>query len=104
MGVPVQNDARESISGVDVVVSDYVVFTQIGASLNFDQYHGNFPGVFHSVCRSQWDIDGLVFGYQTFLIIDGDLGRAFNHDPMLGTMMVRLQAERRARCTWMRLT
>lgn len=56
---------------------------------------GTFPGVFHPVCGAEGYINRLVLGHEFDLFADGHLGRAFNHDPVLGAVVVALQAERR---------
>ena len=82
-------------SGVDVLVANDVVLTEVAARLHFDQGQGHLAGVFHSVHRTQRDVDGLVLGDELNLLTDGYLGRAFDHDPMLSTVVMALQGQRR---------
>lgn len=49
------------LARVDILIADDIVFSQIGPSLHFDQYHGHLTGVLHAVFRAQGDIDRLVF-------------------------------------------
>ena len=42
---------------------------------------------------AQGDEGGLVFGQDKHLVAIGDLGGAGHHDPVLGSVMVLLQAE-----------
>ena len=42
---------------------------------------------------AEGDVDGLVFGNQAHLVVDGDPGGAFDDDPVFGAVVVALQAE-----------
>ena len=83
-------------AGVDVFVANDVILAEVAARLHFDQRQRHFAGVFHAVHGAQWDVDGLVLGDELNLFTDGHFGRAFDHDPVLGSVVVALQGQRRA--------
>jgi hypothetical protein len=85
-----------SAAGVDVLVADDVVLAEIAAGLHLDQHHRQFAGVLHPVHGAQRDVDRLVLGHQLHVAADGHLRGALHHDPVLGAVVVALQAERRA--------
>ena len=74
-----------------------IILTKVTASLYLDQDHGNFSRIFHSVDSPEWDVDGLVFADELYLIIHSNLGSAFYYDPMFRPVVMALQAQCRAR-------
>lgn len=49
------------------------------------------------MCHAQGDVGTLIFSEQNFFCSFGHQGCAFNNDPVLGTVVVHLQAQLAAR-------
>lgn len=73
---------RALAAGVDILVANDVVFTQIAAGSDLDQYHWNLARVLHPVNGPERNIDGLVFTDQLDAIINRHLCGAFYDDPI----------------------
>ena len=71
-----------------------VVFAQVAARLHFDDLQGQLARVRQPVHLTQRDVGALVFAQQQYLVAVGDFGRAADHHPVLGTVVVLLQRER----------
>ncbi len=61
--------------------------------LHFNNFERDGAGVDQAVHLAQWDVGGLVFGEEQHFGAISDFGRAFDHNPVLGTVVVLLQAE-----------
>ncbi|RMO06447.1 hypothetical protein ALQ47_05268 [Pseudomonas cichorii] len=82
---------------VDIFVTLDVVFTQVAARLDFDDFQRDLARVFQAVYRSDRDVGRLVFSQQEHVLVAGNLSRAGYHDPVLGAVVVHLQGEAGAR-------
>ena len=74
-----------------------IVLTQIAARLHLDDLQRHLARVGQAVDMAQRNKRGFVFTEQEDLIPVRYLGGALDHNPMLGTVMVHLQAQL---CTW----
>ena len=63
-----------SVPGVDILVTDDVVLTQIGAALHLDQMQIDLAGVFQPVHGPQRNVDRLVLGQQLHVLVYCDAG------------------------------
>lgn len=70
-----------------------VIFTQIAYRLNFDDFDRDRARISEAVNFPKRYIGGLVFTQKQHLIAIGHLGCAFDNDPVLGAVVVFLQAE-----------
>ena len=77
-----------------VIISDDIVFAEIGTGLDLDEEDGEFPAVLKPVALPQRDIDGLVFGHDPDLFPNGDMRCSCHHNPMFGPVMMALKRER----------
>jgi hypothetical protein len=67
-----------------------IVFAQIAARLDLDHFKLRDPGVVQAVDLADGDVGGLVLTEQKDLLALGDLGAAFDHDPVLRAVVVLL--------------
>src|SRR5262252_7918410 len=86
-------------SGPAVIVGNAydVVFAEIGAGLNLDQLQRQLAGILQPVLGADRDVDGLVLAHEHALLAALHDRRAVHYDPVLGAMIVLLQAELAAR-------
>jgi hypothetical protein len=49
--------SRTGTTGVDVIVADYVILTEVDACLDFDQDHGHLSRVLHAMDRTKGNVD-----------------------------------------------
>src|SRR5262245_4580712 len=78
---------------VNIVEAHDVVLAAIAADLHLDQFARDLAGIGEPMDAADRDIDGLVFVHAAHVVAERDLGRSFDHDPMLGAMEVLLQRE-----------
>ena len=74
---------------VAVFQPDDVVFTKIGAGLDFDRFERDLARVFQRMNDADGDVRRLVFSQQKFLIGIRDASRACDNDPVFGAVVVR---------------
>src|SRR5690606_15246543 len=79
-------------AAVGVLETDDVVLAQVAAGLDLDQLQRQLAGIAQAVGDAQRDVGALVLGQQDHLVPAGDLGRAADHHPVLGAVVVHLQA------------
>src|SRR5471030_3204104 len=82
---------------VDVLEAHDVVLAQVAAGLHFDQVQRHLAGIFQPVVHADRDIGRLVFRQQLDALAAGDAGRAADHHPVLGAVVVHLQRQLAAR-------
>src|SRR5690606_19450891 len=82
-----------SLATVGVVEADDIIFAEIGATLNLNDFQVHLAGVFQAMGGAQRDKGGLVFSQQQGFFATGDLGGAAHHDPVLGAVVVHLQRQ-----------
>jgi hypothetical protein len=70
---------------------------KIGAGLHFDELERDLARVFQAVRDSKWNIGRLVLCQDDFVVTVRNECCAFHDDPVLGTVMMHLQAQPRAR-------
>ena len=70
-----------------------IVLTQINPGLYLDDFERDVSGVGQTMGFAQRNIGRLIFGQQDGLVAIGDFGSALDHNPMLGPVVVHLQAE-----------
>src|SRR5688572_29343197 len=85
-------DARSGAAEL-VFDADDIVLAEIGAGLHFDQLQHDLSGVAEPMHAAERQVDRLVLREHYRLAIARHLGRAAHHYPVLGAMMVTLQAE-----------
>lgn len=78
---------------IGIFESNNIILTQITSRLHFNDFKGQFARVAQTVNVAERDESGLVFAQQKAALSVGDFGGAFDHHPMLGTVVVHLQAE-----------
>jgi hypothetical protein len=61
--------------------------------LDFDYFEGDRAWVCQAMSFAKGDVGGLIFGEQQFFVAAGDFGLTANDHPVLGTVVVLLQAE-----------
>lgn len=61
--------------------------------MDFDEFERHFAGVGEAVVGAQRDVGGLVFAEEEGFSIAGDFGSAAHDDPVLGAVVMHLQAE-----------
>jgi hypothetical protein len=49
--------SRTGTTGVNVIVADYVILTEVDACLDFDQDHGHLSRVLHAMDRTKGNVD-----------------------------------------------
>src|ERR1700712_1452811 len=89
-----------AISGgtaIGILEADDVVLAEIGTGLHLDDLERQLPRVRQAVRLAQRDVGALVLGEDRLAVAAGDLGRALHHDPVFGSVVMHLQAQRRAR-------
>src|SRR5690606_39840290 len=91
--VRARSDDRRPLSLVHILESHDVVFTQVAARLYLDQLQWNLAGVLQSVLAAQGDICALVLTQHENPVITGNAGSAAHYDPVLGAVVMHLQAE-----------
>src|ERR1700730_10158469 len=84
---------RLSAAIIDVVEPDNIVFAQVGAGLNLDQFEVDPAGVRHAMHATYRQIDRLVLVDKMDLVGAGDLGCSLDDDPVLGAMEMLLQGQ-----------
>ena len=80
-----------SLTIISVLNANDIVLAEIAARLNFNQLDVDFSRVGEAMNASDGKVNRLVFMNELVLSVDCHLGRAANHDPVLGAMMVFLQ-------------
>jgi hypothetical protein len=82
-----------SVPSIGVFKAHDVVFAQVTAGLDLDHLQISFTGILKAVLDAQGDVGALVFSEQDFFVTPGNQGCAFDHDSVLGAVVVHLQAE-----------
>ena len=75
---------------VAVLEAHDVVFPEVRAALDLDQFHGDPAGVGEAVFATYRDVGALVFPNQLFFAITFHQGCALHHHPVLGSVVVHL--------------
>src|SRR5690606_9462114 len=75
--------AYRSLAPELIFDADNVVLTEIRSRLHFDQFKNDLARICQSVGTAQREIDGLIFGKDLYLSINGHLAGALNDNPML---------------------
>src|SRR6218665_4006929 len=70
-----------------------VVFAEIGAGLHLDHLEADLAGVGETMDRALRYVDRLVLVQNGHLVVDRDLGRSLDADPVLGAVVMLLQGE-----------
>lgn len=70
---------------------DDIVFAEIAAGLNLDQFQRDLAGILQSVLRADRNVDRLILMNDLLDAVQRHQCRAANHNPVLGAMMVLLQ-------------
>src|SRR5260370_42554918 len=70
---------------------------KVGAGLHFDQLQRQLARILQPVFGADRDVDRLVLAQQAAFVAELHHRRAMHYHPVLGAMMVPLQAEPRAR-------
>ena len=73
---------------VSIFKSDYVIFSEVGAGLHFDDFQGLGPGVFQAVLRTHGDVGRFVLIQVERIFIAGDLCSTADDDPVLGALVM----------------
>src|SRR3546814_3663116 len=81
-------------SPVNILEAHDVVLAQVIARLHFDQFEWAIADVFQTMLHPDRDVRGLVGTQHQQVLATGDAGAAIDHHPMLGAVMMQLQAER----------
>src|SRR5688572_26497433 len=84
-------------AAVGVFETDDVVLAKIAAGLHLDDLERNLARVGQAVDLAEGNVGALVLAEDADLVAVRDLGRAADDDPVLGPVVVLLQAERCAR-------
>jgi hypothetical protein len=92
-GAAGDEDGHVGCPSVGVFEAHDVVFAQVAARLHLDDLQRHLARVGQAVHLAQRDVGALVLGQQDDLVAVGDLGRAADHDPVLGAVVVHLQAQ-----------
>ena len=77
---------------IAVVIAFNVAFIEVRSGLNLDETHQRIARICDSVFRADGNKRGPVRLQTQNLIVDGDLGYAFDDGPMFGAMPMRLPA------------
>ena len=85
------------VAPVGVLETHDVVLAEVGARLHLDDLQRHPARVGQPVHLSQRDVGRLVLAQHQHLVAVGDLGGAGDDDPVLGAVVVHLQAQGRAR-------
>src|SRR5580704_10082114 len=88
-----RGNKRGLVTAVLVGETDDVVFAEIAADLNLDQFERYRAGIGKAMHTADRDIDRLVFMNGADFRSDGDFGRPAHHDPMFGTVEMLLQRQ-----------
>src|SRR6478735_2309456 len=80
-------------AAVSVLEADDVVFAEVAAGLDFDDFERNRAGVAQAVRFAQRNVGRLILGQQHGLVAASDFSRAAHDDPVLGAVMMFLQAQ-----------
>src|SRR5207342_3902917 len=88
--------ASPSAASVHVLEADDVVLAQIAARLHLDQFQRHHARILEAVLHAQRDVGALVLREDDRLVATRDAAGATDHDPVLGAVVVHLQAQRRA--------
>ena len=88
--------SQASSPPVGILEADDVVLTQIAARLYLDDLEGQLARVGQPMHVAQRDVGRFVLTQQEGLLAVGDFGGALHDDPVLGPVVVHLQAEARA--------
>ena len=67
-----------------------IVFAQVAAGLDLDQFQIDLAGIFKTVPGPDGDIDQLVLVQDFYVIADRYPGGPAHHNPVLRTVMVHL--------------
>ena len=67
-----------------------VVFSEVLAALDLDQFHGDEAGVAEPVLAAERDVGALVFADQLLFAITLHKGGSMHYHPMFGSVMVHL--------------
>src|SRR4051812_25439303 len=84
-----------AISGgaaIGVLEADDVVLAEVGAGLHLDDLERQLARVREAVRLAERDVGALVLGQDRLAIAAGDFRGALDDDPVLGAVMVHLQA------------
>lgn len=81
------------MSSVCIFESNNIVFAEVTSRLNLYDLQLDGGWVSQSVYFTKRNIGGLIFGEEKNLIAVGDFGRAFDDDPVLGPVVMHLEAE-----------
>src|SRR5690554_864360 len=86
----------ESAAAIGVLEPHDVVLAQITTGLHFDDFERDLAGVGEAVAFAYRDEGGFVLGEQEGSLPARDLRGAAHDDPVLGAVMMHLQAQRGA--------
>ena len=75
-------------------MADHVILTQVAAGFHGDESHRQAPRIFQAVQLAEGDVDGIALAHEAGPDADGNLGGAFDHHPVFGTVEVRLHRGR----------
>src|SRR5579872_2739310 len=88
---------RRALTAVTIIESHDVILAEVGARLHLDDVQRNHPRILDAVLHADRNVGRLVLLQEENLVAAGDTRRAGNHDPVLGTVMMHLQRQGRAR-------
>src|SRR3569833_3314642 len=89
-----------AISGrkaIRILEADDVVLAEVGAGLHLDDLERQLARIREAVRLAERDVGALVLGQDHLAVAAGDLRGALHDDPVLGAMVVHLQAQRGTR-------
>ena len=72
-------------------VADQVILAKVAAGFNGNQGNGQAAGVFQSVRLTEGNMDSFALTQETRADVGGDLGGAFDDDPVCRAMQVGVQ-------------
>ena len=70
--------------------TDDIIFTEITASLYFNEDQRLLAGIFDAMCGANRDVDVLSRRRNNFAIVQRDLRRSRDYEPVLGALCVFL--------------
>lgn len=76
-----------SASSIGVFKPHDVVFAEVGAGLDFDEFEVGLAGVFEAMDDAEGNVGGLVFGEQQGVFATGDFCGALDDDPVFGAVV-----------------
>src|SRR4030065_124636 len=78
---------------VFIFKANNVVFAEIAARLYLDHFQRHCARILQAVFGAKRDIGGLILGQKKNLVATGNAGRARDHDPVFGAVVMHLQRE-----------